>query len=240
MKSLFIIFLLFFLLQGDELQRIESIINDITKLRVEHEECKKALDSKGIIKVETTKESECESYEKTVEILKTKNISLEKKLQEQTKILKDTENEREIYKKAVKTKEDQIEILKNQIVFLEKKGETKPKVVVKEIIKEKKIYPKDDNIFPTLMPKHTKFKKEILKTKEIEEETKPTTYRLKYDSKIYNEISGDEIYLWEKDRTFTSNIQTQNFTKITGYFIDKKWQKAEEELWIKKVDIFER
>ena len=134
--------------------------------------------------------------------------------------------------------------MKNQIAILEKKAKNEPKVVVKErikeVIKEKKIYPKDDNVFPTLMLKEAKVVKKNIKEKEIVQEAKPTTYRLKNDSKIYNRFDGAEIYLWEKDRTFTSNIKTQNYIKITGFFVNQVWQSAEEELWIKKVDVFER
>jgi len=244
MKTLIIVFLTLFSLQADELKRIESIINDIAKLRVEHEECQMALESKGVLKVQTIKENDCTNHEKNIKILKVKNTLLEKKLQEQIKILKNTKNDIETYKKEVKTKDNEIKTLKNQLVFLEKNTKNEPKIVIKEVlkevVKEKKIYPKDANVFPTLMPKNTNNKREDFKEKEVVQETKPTTYRLKNDSNIYTKFDGNEIYIWEEDRSFTSNIRTQNYIKITGYFVDKKWQKAEEELWIKKVDVFER
>ncbi len=250
MKIFFIVFLTLSLLQGDELKRIESIINDIAKLRVEHEECQRALESKGILKVETTKEYDSKNYKKTIEILKAKNSDLDKKLQDKIKIAQDNQKETNKYKIEVKTKEKEIISLKNQIAILEKKAKNEPKVVVKErikeVIKEKKIYPKDDNVFPDLMPKNPNTtkdilkNKEIIKDKEIVQETKPTTYRLKNDSKIYKTLTGGEIYMWEKDRSFTSNIKTQNFVMITGFFVNQVWQKAEEELWIKQVDVFER
>jgi hypothetical protein len=244
MKIFFIVFLTLSLLQGDELKRIESIINDIAKLRVEHEECQRALESKGILKVETTKEYDSKNYKKTIEILKAKNSDLDKKLQDKIKIAQDNQKETNKCKIEVKTKEKEIVSLKNQIAILEKKAKNEPKVVVKErikeVIKEKKIYPKDDNVFPTLMLKEAKVVKKNIKEKEIVQEAKPTTYRLKNDSKIYNRFDGAEIYLWEKDRTFTSNIKTQNYIKITGFFVNQVWQSAEEELWIKKVDVFER
>ncbi|MDD3836151.1 MAG: hypothetical protein PHS42_11885 [Sulfurimonas sp.] len=244
MKTLLMFFLTLSLLQSDELKRIESIINDIAKLRVEHEECQRALELKGILKVETTKEYDSKNYEQTIEILKAKNSDLNKKIEEKIKIVKNSKNEIEIYKKEVKTKEDKIKTLKKQLALLEKNKKNKPKIVVKEVIKEvvkeKKIYPKDDNVFPTLMPKNVNKIKEAIEDKEKIEVTKPTTYRLKSDSKIYNKFDGDETYLWEKDRSFTSNIRTQNFIKITGFFVNLEWQSAEEELWIKKVDVFER
>jgi len=212
MKTLIIVFLILFSLQADELKRIKYIISDIAKLRVEHEKCQRALESKGILKVQTIKENDCKNHENNIKILKVKNTLLEKKLQEQIKILKNTKNEPKI---AIKE-------------------------VLKEVVKEKRIYPKDDNVFPTLIPKNPNNKRENFKEKEVTQETRPTTYRLKNDSKIYNKFDGDEIYIWEKDKSFTSNVKTKNYIKITGYFIDKKWQKTEEELWIKKVDIFER
>jgi len=244
MKTFIIIFLTLFSLQADELKRIESIINDIAKLRVENEECQSALESKGILKVQTIKENDCTNYEKNIKTLKVKNTLLEKKLQEQTKILNNTKNKIETYKKEAKIKENKIKTLKNQLTLLEKNNKSEPKVVIKEVVKEvvkdKYIYPKDDNVFPTLMPKNPNNKREDFKEKEVAQETRPTTYRLKNDSKIYSKLDGDEIYIWEKDKSFTSNIKTQNYVKITGYFVDRKWQKAEEELWINKVDIFER
>lgn len=240
MKSLLIIFLALSFLQADELQRIESIINDIAKLRVEHEECQRALELKGTMRAQTTKEFDGEKYEKNIETLREKNSSLEKNIQNQTLLVQNSQKEIKKYKNLLKTKENEIKTLKNQLAILEKKKENEPKIVVKEVIKkvviEKKMHPKDENIFPTLMPKNSKFEKK----QELQQETKPTTYRLKEDSFIYNNIDGDEIYTWEKDRTFTSNAKTQNYILITGYFVDREWMKAEEELWIKKADVFER
>ncbi|EQB40519.1 hypothetical protein M947_01590 [Sulfurimonas hongkongensis] len=218
MKPLFLLFLTLSLLQGDELKRIESIINDITKLRVEYAECQRALESKGALKVEATKETHSKNHEKTIKTLKAKNSHLDKKLKDEIKK----------YKNQVKIKEQEIKALKNQLALLEKKRKKKPKVVVK-----------DDNTFPTLMPKNINVIKENQK-EEVIVKTKPTTFRLKNDSKIYSTLDKEEIYVWEKGRSFTSNVKTQNFVMITGYFIDKKWQKAGEELWIKRVDVFER
>ena len=251
MKIFIIVFLTLFSLQADELKRIESIINDITKLRAENEECQNALVSKGILKVQTIKENDCRNHEENIKILKVKNTLLEKKLQEQmkkckeqTKILQNTINNIKIYKKQVKVKDNEIKTLKNKLVLLQKNTKNGLKVVikevVKEVIKEKKIYLKDNNIFPVLIPKNKDNKKQNFKEKELTKKTKPTTYRLKNNSKIYNKFNGNKIYIWEKNTSFTSNVKTQNYIKITGFFIDKKWKKAKEELWIKKVDIFER
>lgn len=244
MKRLFIAFLTLSLLQADELKRIESIINDIAKLRVEYEECREALESKTLLKAQTTNSYDCKKHEETIKLLRSKNTFLDKNLKEKAQIVKNNQNESEKYKKELKTKEKEIEALKKKLTLLEKQDKKEPKVVIKEIIKEviveKKIDQKDENIFPVLMPKNTNVKKENLEIKEIEEETKPTTYRLKKDSRVFNKIGGKKIYLWEKGRSFTSNIKTQNFIKITGYFVDKKWQRAKEELWIEKEDAFER
>ncbi|MGD9655219.1 MAG: hypothetical protein AB7U44_08485 [Sulfuricurvum sp.] len=64
------------LLLGDEIQRIESIVNDITKLRSEYDECRRQLDAKTphVLKsdlvLEEAKPLRCEAEEEEIDTLK--------------------------------------------------------------------------------------------------------------------------------------------------------------------------
>ena len=62
---------------------------------------------------------------------------------------------------------------------------------------------------------------------------KGNAYRLKTESPIYNDPYGGIIEVWEEKTSFTSNVTWKEWVKITGYFVDKKWQKADRPLWIK-------
>jgi chromosome segregation ATPase len=67
------------------------------------------------------------------------------------------------------------------------------------------------------------------------------TYRLKHDSKIYDAIDGKVVDTWEKQRSFTSAYYQDGWVKVTGYFVDKKWQSAKDKsLWIKRKDAYRR
>lgn len=70
--------------------------------------------------------------------------------------------------------------------------------------------------------------------------TKAGTYRTKYESVIYDSPQGKAICIWEEKRSFTSNIIRGEWIKITGYFIEQKWQKASEEMWIREKDTLRR
>jgi len=69
---------------------------------------------------------------------------------------------------------------------------------------------------------------------------KPVTFRLKNTSIIYNKIDGIKVLQWSKNRTFTSNIKSENWVKITGYFVGRKWKKAQKDMWIKSSQVFRR
>ena len=53
-------------------------------------------------------------------------------------------------------------------------------------------------------------------------------------------VSKAVIYKWENKSSFTSSLMTENWIKITGYFVDKQWKKAAEELWVKKINTIKR
>ncbi len=100
----------------------------------------------------------------------------------------------------------------------------------------------------SLLNKHQKVKKNIQKNTNTKKPTekkhifkeikiKPTTYRLNKDAYIYDGVNGKKIDKWEKRTSFTTYIITDNdWIKITGYFVNRKWQKAKRDLWVKKED----
>ena len=87
------------------------------------------------------------------------------------------------------------------------------------------------NTFSTLVMKE-KYQEKYSKTQKIIR-FKATSFYLNENSNIYNDINGNKIFTWNAGRSFTSNKKTKKWIKITGYFVDKKWQKAEQKMWIK-------
>jgi len=160
----FMLICLFFVLSlyGDETQRIDSIIEDITKLRVENAE----------------------------------------------------------YKKLLKIKDKKIKSLENQL-----KHKVKKQIIIKKEYE-------NPNKFPKLSLKNKYIDKK--QKPEVVKVVKARSFHLKKDTKIYDSISGKEIDIWEKGTSFTSNKMSQNWIKITGYFVNKKWTKAKSGMWIRK------
>ena len=101
----------------------------------------------------------------------------------------------------------------------------------KPIIMEKEICI-DDNPFPSLMMKENIQKQASTDVLDF----KTGTYRLKKKSEIYDAINGNVLFVWEDKSSFTTTQVTQDWIKVTGYFVDKKWTKAEKNLWVKKVN----
>jgi len=84
------------------------------------------------------------------------------------------------------------------------------------------------NSTKTIKKKRKKEKIEIFKA---------SSFRLNKESEIYNRPNGKKINIWEIDTTFTSNKKTQNWMKITGFFIEKRWKRAKTEMWVRYENI---
>jgi len=165
---------------ADEIQRIDSIVKDISQIR--------------------------KSYEAKLLTAKEKNILLQQKVQN--------------YNANIKKLENQINQLKNMVKTKEYK-EKKP--MIRAICEE-------DNLFPKLKMKNDK----ILIFK-------PSAFRLKNDANIYASSEAVNIIAnWEKERSFTSNEGRADMIKITGYFVNKVWTKAENNMWIRNSDTIKR
>ncbi len=221
MKILFILFFTISFLQSGEIQRIESIVQDIVKLRGDYEECKKSLGNNRNFRADRF-EKRTQELELLLdkEKLKTKKLTvlLNKKCTSTNLNNEAIDN----LEKILDSKNNEIKSLKNEI----KKMKIKPKMHKKKVHKEK------------VVKKVKKISKSIYKGKiEI---IKPTTFCLKNDSIIYDTINGQKIAYWEKNTTFTSNQKTKSYIKITGYFISMKWKKAKKEMWIKINDVYSK
>jgi len=116
----------------------------------------------------------------------------------------------------------------------------KQKIRVK--IKDSKGVCTDDNPFPKLLKKETKPAPKK-KKENVSKSTSISTsgvYRIKGESSIYDAKEGKVIEIWEDTRSFTSNVFKDEWIKITGYFVDKKWRKASNEMWVKRENTIHR
>ena len=128
-------------------------------------------------------------------------------------------------KEKLKIKESD-NILYKRIEKLEKELKNKNNLLKSKEKIIKKLRKKKEN-FPKLMMKDEVGQKDELVR------FKATSYRLKYDSIIYNGINGKMITKWVKATSFTSSVKTKSWIKVTGYFVNKKWIPSKKDMWIK-------
>ncbi|MDQ7045965.1 MAG: hypothetical protein Q9M32_08635 [Sulfurimonas sp.] len=133
-------------------------------------------------------------------------------------------------KNILKTKDIAIENLQNKINILIKNKENNKNTLV--LVEKEVLECLDENPFPILMMKKP--------LSEKEEQFKASSFRLIKNSSIYDSINGNKIAQWEEKSSFTSNTMSENWIKITGFFVDRQWQKSKESLWIKKENIIKR
>jgi len=203
MKYVLFLVSLFISLNANEIKRIETIVNEITQLRLEYSQCQEALVSQSKSDLKSTKE---ENYKK---------------------IIKDLNKQIERYKKDLKIKDETIKKLS-----LKELNKAKTKENNLNNMDFNKC--KSTNSFPKLMMK------EKFQNKEPLEFFPASAFRFNKQSAVYDAIDGDIIETWEEHTSFTSNQRTKNWVKITGYFVDKVWQGATQELWVKSSDVTKR
>lgn len=68
----------------------------------------------------------------------------------------------------------------------------------------------------------------------------PSAYRMATNAPVYNAPGGSVVDTWEARRSFTSGTVSNGWIKITGYFVNRVWQRADEELWVKESDVIRR
>jgi len=191
MKFILILILSLTYIHADEIQRIESIVKDIKKLRVDYE---KSQDELALYKVK----------------------------------LRDEQQKNTILLKELKIEQNSVEKLQNQI------KSKNNNVIIKEVVIEKevqssKICQKNQTNIENKFPK-LKMKKEFV----------AGTFRFAKDADVYDGVDGNVVAIWEEKTSFTSNVSSGDWTKITGYFVNKKWQKATEELWVRTKNTIQR
>ncbi len=81
-----------------------------------------------------------------------------------------------------------------------------------------------------------KTEKSVSKIKRFE----ASAFRLKEDSDIFNAIDGKKVDSWEKGTSFTSYKKTDGWIKITGHFVNRKWERVKKEMWVKSDNVFKR
>jgi len=246
MKLLLIVLIFSFSLNANEMKRIEAIVSDITKLRAEYEGCqteakiyalqlKDERDKNKILLQELN--SFKNLYKREIEY-KNKILILENRIKKQDKLLKIKENSK-----------------KDLIVKVKPITKTKEKIKETLVIKEKTIENivlvncEEPNPFPKLVMKKEFLKeatkpKEIIKPKKTVEEKlenfKASAFRLNRNAPVYNAVNGKKLDEWSIDTSFTSSVKTQNWVKITGYFVDRVWMRSSKEMWIKLSDVTKR
>lgn len=179
---------LFVYANADEIQRIESIVNDINTLR--------------------------DNYEKSQDDL---SLALVR--------LKDEKDKNSILLHQLKIAEDKSQKLENKLNILEKKYNKKVSLTV--------VKRDNENKFPQLQMKEGEISHQVI-------ETAAHAFRLNKDAIIYDAQDGNIVAEWEDRTSFTSNQKSGSWIKITGYFVDKVWQKSLEELWVKEEDTRQR
>jgi hypothetical protein len=68
----------------------------------------------------------------------------------------------------------------------------------------------------------------------------PSAYRMATIASIYNAPNGTKIDMWEAGRSFTSGTSSNGWVKITGYFVNRVWQSADEDYWVKESEVIKR
>jgi len=208
------------------------------------------------------KEERLQTYKKLYTNEKEKNNILKTKLNIFAGTKEGLKNKNVLkYKKLLKLKQYEIKQLKSKInlkkitekkeicatVDLDSGSNVFPKLKLKEKDKKNKKIKKQKKELPAKKVKQVKkivpektVKKKVLYSKEDIINIKPATFRLNYDSVILDDINGEKLSVWKKGKSFTSNIKTKSFIKITGYFKNKRWVKSEKDMWIKVSQVSKR
>ena len=115
-------------------------------------------------------------------------------------------------------------LLSKKIEKLEKQLLTKNNLLKTKDKTINKLSKNTKNSFPKLIMKK-EFEKFIT--------FKASSFHLVHESVIYDAINGEKLDIWEKNTSFTSSIKTTSWIKITGYFVNKKWKSAKQDMWVK-------
>lgn len=225
------------LLSGNEIERIESIVNDVTQLRQEYERCQQRLG-----------EAESGAKRASEAAIENERLGYEAKIKTLEEALENAQEEERRAQRSLEHASAQIAQL-NQLVSEQKRHiaalngavpkPAEPRTVVQTICP-------DPNPFPKLMMKDAAPAAEPSPAAVADEAGesvyfKASPFRLNADADIYDAPGGEVVAHWEERTSFTSNEKRSGWVKITGYFVDKKWQPSgEESLWIEETLVYKR
>ena len=143
---------------------------------------------------------------------------------------------REHYENALQEEQQKNETLQKKLDMALEAVKSLRSQIKSEISSQKqcvKSSDSDENSFPKLKTKEESSGKIIV--------FKAAPFRLKNNAKIYNSFENPKyLFTWDKGRSFTSNQKTDGWVKITGYFVNRVWQPASEDLWVHEEDVLQR
>ena len=245
MKRIGLSFLLVTLLNADEIERINALVKEVESMRVGYEKCEEQL---KIYKTSpksaaiSVKQDECETTLKNIQDGTKKKIeSLQTKIKDLESQIVEYKNKLKLKTKEIKSLHKQIDSLKTDILKKEKSlsQQATGKLSKRKCLQLQKplIIEKEKQSEQLALDSQNRV---VVQERYTVRVTKPKTFRTLHEADIYDKPDGAKIDRWVEGRSFTSYIESGDWIKITGYFVDKKWTEAKKELWIRKFDAFER
>jgi flagellar biosynthesis chaperone FliJ len=221
-------------LAGDEIERIESIVNDVTELRANYELCRVRLSS---LEQEQNglRSEEAEAY-------KAKIADLEKALADRGEQERLTKRSLEHANMQISQLEQLVSEQKRHIATLNTAPEARvvtKTVTLQAACPERNPFPqlkmKEEPLLePAPQPQNEPAKPagaEQMQTVYFE----PSAFRVSTDADICDAPGGSVVERWEASTSFTSNQKRGGWIRITGYFVDRQWRpNKERELWVKE------
>jgi len=241
-------------------EKNHSLLEQLNKTKRAKDQNAQSSDSTLQVKLKTlqstidTKDKEISALKQEQKVLQSKNIKLEEVVLAQTAVSE----------KVVADSSSICILLQEEKKHLEKAlRESQDKECThKKVIKATCI---DDNPFPKLMMKNDpktqavvqkqkSIKAHNVQSQPVEEPMqvsskvlpepvmtqKASAYRLMREAPIYDAPDGNITQTWEARTSFTSNVTQGEWVKITGHFVNKKWQKSTEDMWVKMKDAIKR
>jgi predicted nucleic acid-binding Zn-ribbon protein len=221
----------------DQSNKIKALQNELAKANA------------TIIQLQNTPKTTSSVHEKVVTVTKVvepteKIVALQRELsaaQATIAKLKNTTGAKTVIKEKIVEKV----VYKDRLIPQEKVVEKivyKDRPVIQEKIVEKVVY-KDRPVAAVaekVTPKTAVESKTPLTAAEPVKKSAPCVYRMASDAPIYSAPGGHVVDTWEARRSFTSGTAANGWVKITGYFVNRVWTRADQELWVKESDVIKR
>ncbi|MDX1295150.1 MAG: hypothetical protein R3302_02715 [Sulfurimonadaceae bacterium] len=234
MKKSLTLALLCGVLSANEIERIESIVNDVTKLRTNYEICQQKL---------MVAEAEVKSGAQVADTAKYDSNDLyKKKIAALEKALESSRENERLSERSLEHANTQIaqlqKLVSEQKQHIEVLSDVKPTQVVTKVVTKTVEVPKpcpDPNPFPKLMMKEEKTEPKSAARSGETVYFEACAFRVTEDSDIYDAPDGKVIERWEAKTSFTSNQKRDGWVRITGYFVEGKWRPSRDRtLWVRE------